>query len=148
MKYDCCIDWGFGYLIFYCCFYLCDIENFFMVGCCISVIYEVFGMICVMKMCGMMGEVVGWVVSICVKNDCLLRDVYECYYDELDEFMYFFGKVWCLMVIFEIVILDDVLELVGLFGVVLGFNLVLLLGLVVDDCIVKWDGEWIFGIGF
>ena len=45
----------------------------------LSVTHEALGTVRVMKTGGMIGEVVGKAASICVKNDCTPREVYERY---------------------------------------------------------------------
>ena len=47
--------------------------------------HEALGTIRVMRTIGMMGEIVGKAASICIKNNCLPRDVYAQYLDELKE---------------------------------------------------------------
>ena len=79
------VDRSYGYPVPYRCFYSRNIENLFMAGRCISVTHEALGTVRVMKTCGMMGEVVGRAASICVKRDCLPRDVYTSYLDDLIE---------------------------------------------------------------
>ena len=75
------------YFIPYRCFYSRNIENLFVAGRCASVTHEALGTVRVMKTCGMMGEVVGKAASICVKADCLPRNVYDDHLGELIELL-------------------------------------------------------------
>ncbi len=76
-----------GYPIPYRCFYSRNIENLFMAGRCISVTHEALGSIRVMNTGGMMGEVVGKAVSLCVKHKQTPRNIYESHFEELKELM-------------------------------------------------------------
>jgi hypothetical protein len=69
-----------------------NIENLFMAGRDISVTHEALGTVRVMKTGGMIGEVVGKAASICVKNQCYPRDVYERYFPELQTLLRLPGK--------------------------------------------------------
>jgi hypothetical protein len=51
------------------------------------VTHDALGTVRVMKTGGMIGEVVGKAASICVKNDCTPRDVYQRYFGELKELL-------------------------------------------------------------
>jgi hypothetical protein len=64
-----------------------NIANLFMAGRDISVTHEALGTVRVMKTGGMIGEVVGKAASICVKNQCMPRDIYERYFAELQELL-------------------------------------------------------------
>lgn len=75
------------YAIPYRCFYSRNVDNLFMAGRNISVTHIALGTIRVMRTGGMMGEVVGMAASICKNHDCLPRDVYESYLDELKALM-------------------------------------------------------------
>lgn len=75
------------YPIPYRCFYSRNVNNLFMAGRQISVTHVALGSTRVMRTCGMMGEVVGMAASICRKHNCLPRDVYTTYLDELKEKM-------------------------------------------------------------
>ena len=77
------VDKQHGYPVPYRCMYSKNLENLFMAGRDISVTHEALGTVRVMKTGGMIGEVVGKAASICVKNDCTPRAVYERYFDEL-----------------------------------------------------------------
>ncbi|MGI6402103.1 MAG: FAD-dependent oxidoreductase [Thermoguttaceae bacterium] len=75
------------YAIPYRCFYSRNVDNLFMAGRDISVTHIALGTIRVMRTGGMMGEVVGMAASICKAHDCLPRDVYATYLDELKALM-------------------------------------------------------------
>jgi len=77
------VDRQHGYPVPYRCMYSKNIENLFMAGRNVSVTHEALGTVRVMKTGGMIGEVVGKAASICLKNDCTPRAVYERYLDEL-----------------------------------------------------------------
>jgi len=76
-----------GYPIPYRCFYSRNIENLFMAGRCISVTHEALGSVRVMNTGGMMGEVIGKAVSLCVKYKQTPRNIYESHFEELKELM-------------------------------------------------------------
>lgn len=73
------------YWIPYRCLYSRKTPNLFMAGRDISVTHEALGAVRVMKTCGVMGEVVGMAASLCRKNDCGPREVYEKHLDALKE---------------------------------------------------------------
>ncbi|MBQ9875305.1 MAG: FAD-dependent oxidoreductase [Thermoguttaceae bacterium] len=75
------------YAIPYRCFYSRNVDNLFMAGRDISVTHIALGTVRVMRTGGMMGEVVGMAASVCKKNDCLPRDVYEKHLRELKALM-------------------------------------------------------------
>ncbi len=75
------------YAIPYRCFYSRNVENLFTAGRDISVTHIALGTIRVMRTGGMMGEVVGMAAAVCKNHDCLPRDVYESYLDELKALM-------------------------------------------------------------
>ncbi|MBR4752423.1 MAG: FAD-dependent oxidoreductase [Thermoguttaceae bacterium] len=75
------------YAIPYRCFYSRNVDNLFMAGRDISVTHIALGTIRVMRTGGMMGEVVGMAASVCAKNDCLPRDVYQSRLDDLKKLM-------------------------------------------------------------
>ena len=60
-----------------------NITNLFMAGRNISVTKTGLGPVRVMRTCGMMGEVVGKAVSVCIKNKVSPRQVYEKHLDQL-----------------------------------------------------------------
>ena len=71
----------------YRCFYSRNIRNLFMAGRDISVTHVALGATRVMRTNSMMGEVVGMAASICKRQHCLPRDVYEDHLDELKALM-------------------------------------------------------------
>ncbi|RYD69368.1 MAG: FAD-dependent oxidoreductase, partial [Verrucomicrobiaceae bacterium] len=81
------VDRKHGYPVPYRSFYSKNIENLFMAGRNVSVTHEALGTVRVMKTGGMIGEVVGKAASICVKNECTPRAVYERYLSELKELL-------------------------------------------------------------
>ncbi len=81
--FDKAVDRKHGYPVPYRCFYSRNIRNLFMAGRNVSVDQQALGTVRVMKTGGMMGEVVGKAASICIQKDCLPRDVYSSYLDEL-----------------------------------------------------------------
>ena len=58
-----------------------------MAGRNISVTHVALGTVRVMRTTGMMGEVVGMAASICKKQNCLPRNIYESHLDELKALM-------------------------------------------------------------
>jgi hypothetical protein len=146
-EHDRRIDRDFGYPVPYRCFYSRNIDNLFMAGRCISVTHEALGTVRVMKTCGMMGEVVGRAASICIARDCLPRDVYERYWDEMDELLQLPGKAFRGTVHDPIQIPEDSMELASSIGVVSGLNPIKLGGLVVDDRKAVKRGRWQSGSG-
>ena len=67
----------------YRCFYSRNIKNMFMAGRCVSMTHIAHAMFRNQHTTGMMGEVVGIAASLCDKHDCLPRDLYTNYLDEL-----------------------------------------------------------------
>jgi hypothetical protein len=86
-QFDKSVDKQHGYPVPYRCMYSRNIENLFMAGRDISVTHEALGTVRVMKTGGMIGEVVGKAASLCIKNDCGPRDIYERYFDQLKELL-------------------------------------------------------------
>jgi hypothetical protein len=58
-----------------------------MAGRDVSVTHEALGTVRVMKTGGMIGEVVGKAASLCIKNQCGPRDIYERYFEQLKELL-------------------------------------------------------------
>ena len=58
-----------------------------MAGRDISVTHVALGTVRVMRTLGMMGEVVGMAASLCKRQGCLPRGVYESHLDELKQLM-------------------------------------------------------------
>ena len=77
----------YGYAIPYRCFYSRNVPNLFMAGRNISVTHVALGTVRVMRTTGMMGEVVGMAASICKKQNCLPRNIYESHLDVLKALM-------------------------------------------------------------
>jgi hypothetical protein len=100
-----------------------------------------------MKTCGMMGEVVGRAASVCVANNCLPRDVYQTYWNELDRLLRLPGKARRDTVHGEIVIPDDALPLAGPYGPPTGLDPQSLQGLILDDRQADTVGQWTEGTG-
>ena len=86
--FDSRVDKQHGYPVPYRCMYSKNIDNLFMAGRDISVTHEALGTVRVMKTGGMIGEVVGKAASICLKNQCTPRAVYERYFGELKELLH------------------------------------------------------------
>ncbi len=64
-----------------------NIKNLFMAGRNISVTKTGLGPVRVMRTCGMMGEVVGKAVSVCIKNNASPREVYEKHLNQLVDLL-------------------------------------------------------------
>lgn len=141
------VDRQYGYPVPYRCFYSRNISNLFMAGRCISVTHEALGTVRVMKTCGMMGEVVGKAASICVKHDCLPRDVYQSHLPELIKLLEIPGRARRETVTSEIVVPADALELAGSFGPMTGLLPEKLPGVVIDDTKAVKTGRWTPGTG-
>ncbi len=141
------IDRNFGYPIPYRCFYSRNISNLFMAGRCISVTHEALGTTRVMKTCGMMGEVVGRAASICIKHDCLPRDVYDKHWAEMAELLNLPGKARRTNVNAEIQIPADALPLAEPSPLSEAIDPASLAGLVVDDPAARLEGDWTVGTG-
>ena len=140
------VDRSYGYPVPYRCFYSRNIENLFMAGRCVSVTHEALGTVRVMKTCGMMGEVVGRAASICIKRDCLPRDVYKSYLDDLIELIKLPGKAFRSTVDDKITIPSDAMELAGPYGAPNGLDPKKFPG-VVDDGKALFKGKWVKGQG-
>ena len=140
------VDRSYGYPVPYRCFYSRNIENLFMAGRCVSVTHEALGTVRVMKTCGMMGEVVGRAASICIKRDCLPRDVYKSYLDDLIELIKLPGKAFRSTVDDKITIPSDAMELAGPYGAPNGLDPKKFPG-VVDDIQAVFKGRWTRGQG-
>ena len=139
------VDREFGYPVPYRCFYSRNVPNLFMAGRCISVTHEALGTVRVMKTCGMMGEVVGKAASICVKENCDPRGVYDSYLDDLLKMLELPGKARRATVADEFVIPDDALKRAGPRGPMAGIDPASLPGVVVDDEQAEKVGTWTRG---
>ncbi len=146
-EHDRRIDRGYGYPVPYRCFYSRNIDNLFMAGRNISVTHEALGTTRVMKTCGMMGEVVGKAASVCVLHECLPRDVYERYWEDLDVLLKLPGKAYRASVHESFTVPDDALPLAGPHGPATGLDPAQLGGLVVDDELATKTGKWSKGEG-
>jgi hypothetical protein len=80
------------YLVPYRCFYSRNVDNLFMAGRCASVTHEGLGTVRVMKTCGMMGEVVGKAVSLCVLHGCGPRAIYTDHLAQLLQLLELPGR--------------------------------------------------------
>jgi len=150
-EHDRRIDRGFGYPVPYRSFYSRNINNLFMAGRCVSVTHEALGTTRVMKTCGMMGEVVGRAASVCKNHDCLPRDVFEKYWDEMDSLLKLPGKANRANVTDEFIVPADAMELAAARGPNWisrpGRSKLKLRGQVVDDRSATMTGKWTAGQG-
>ncbi len=141
------IDRNYGYPVPYRCFYSRNIDNLFMAGRCISVTHQALGTTRVMKTCGMMGEVVGKASWVCVTRGCSPRDVYQQYWDVMDELLQLPGKARRESLGGEIEIPADALPLAGANGPPTGLDPAKLDGVIIDDHQAKMTGNWTPGTG-
>lgn len=81
------VDKKEGYPVPYRCFYSRNIPNLFVASRCLSVTHEALGTVRVQMTLGMVGEVVGKAVAICLQKQCGPREVYEKHLDELKKLM-------------------------------------------------------------
>ena len=81
------VDKAQGYPVPYRCFYSRNVGNLFMAGRCISVTHEALGTVRVQKTTGMMGEVAGKAAALCIRHDCLPRQIYAERWPELADLM-------------------------------------------------------------
>ena len=75
------------YAVPYRCLYARDCKNLFLGGRIISVSHIAFASVRVMRTLGMLGEVVGMAATVCRRHNCNPKDIYEIYFDELEEKM-------------------------------------------------------------
>jgi len=147
------VDKIHGYPVPYRCFYSKNIDNLFMAGRDISVTHEALGTVRVMKTGGMIGEVVGKAASICIKNQCEPRAVYERYFGELKELLALRGAARRETVNSPIVMPDGYTppplpkDLTNAGGGPPGIDASKLPGLVVDDSQAILTGKWTTGSG-
>ena len=141
------VDREYGYPVPYRCFYSRNVPNLFMAGRCISVTHQALGTVRVMKTCGMMGEVVGKAASICVKEDCDPRGVYDSHLETLLAMLELPGKARRATVDDEFVIPADAMKRAGPLGPMSGVDPSSLPGVVVDDQKAKKVGKWSKGTG-
>ncbi len=71
----------------YRCLYSRNTDNLFMAGRNISTTYWALGAVRVMRTCGMMGEVAAAAAAVCVRHQCLPREVRLQYLTELKQQM-------------------------------------------------------------
>ena len=144
------VDRQHGYPVPYRCMYSKNIENLFMAGRDISVTHEALGTVRVMKTGGMIGEVVGKAASICVKNSCTPRVVYERYFEELKTLLALHGAARRETVTAPITLPEnfaapavpaDLKKSAGAPGI----DPATLGGLVIDDAQAKLTGKWTEG---
>jgi hypothetical protein len=149
-QMDKAVDRQHGYPVPYRCFYSKNIENLFMAGRDISVTHEALGTVRVMKTGGMIGEVVGKAASICVKNQCSPRAIYERYFPELQELLKLHGAARRETVDSPITLPAGYAApppiVDGKSGPP-GVAVASLPGLVVDDAQAKVTGKWTTGSG-
>ena len=141
------VDREYGYPVPYRCFYSRNVPNLFMAGRCISVTHQALGTVRVMKTCGMMGEVVGKAASICVKEKCDPRGVYDSHLEDLLKMLELPGKAHRPTVDDEFVIPADAMKLAGPRGPITGIDPGKLPGVVIDDREAKKFGKWTKGTG-
>ena len=149
--FDKSVDRLHGYPVPYRCMYSRNIENLFMAGRDISVTHEALGTVRVMKTGGMIGEVVGKAASVCVKNQCTPREVYERYFDELKGLLALHGVA-------RRETLDGEIRMPAAFtppappadlkkAAAPGVDPASLGGLIIDDTQAKLTGHWTEGAG-
>ncbi|MGC8888172.1 MAG: FAD-dependent oxidoreductase [Verrucomicrobiia bacterium] len=138
--FDRAVDKANGYPIPYRCFYSRNINNLFMAGRCISVNREALGTVRVQKTGGMMGEVVGKAVSLCVKYKRTPREIYDSHLEELKELMRLPGLARRETVNSKIIIPPNVPEIPppSEFSIPVSS----LPGIVIDDMQAKLIGAW------
>ncbi len=141
------VDPAYGYPLPYRCFYSRNVENLFMAGRNISVTHQALGTVRVMQTCGMMGEVVGRAVSICVEKNVDPGDIYPDYWSEMDALLKLPGKARRLAVEGVIMIPDDAMELASSTGPPTGLEPSKLEGHVIDDQDAERIGKWTQGTG-
>ena len=149
-KMDKAVDRQHGYPVPYRCFYSKNIENLFMAGRDISVTHEALGTVRVMKTGGMIGEVVGKAASICVKNQCTPRELYQRYFPELQQLLALRGAARRETVNSPITLPEGYTPpppIVEKTAGPPGIPVASLPGLVVDDDQAKLTGKWIKGSG-
>jgi hypothetical protein len=134
----------------YRCLYSRNVPNLFMAGRDISVTHDALGTVRVMKTGGMIGEVVGKAASICVKNECTPREIYERYFPELQELLRLPGVARRETPQSPITLPENYKPLPppkDLKGEGAGLPLTGLPGVVMDDEQAKYQGTWSEGHG-
>lgn len=145
-KHDRRVDRTYGYPVPYRCFYSRNVENLFMAGRNISVTHEALGTTRVMKTCGMMGEVAGKAASICTLHDCMPREVYTHYLNDLKTLLHLPGQARRATV-FDEIEMPKHIPVARAEGPPSGMDPEKLPGLVVDDVDAKRTGKWTDGTG-
>ena len=86
---SCAIHRGIGkhYPVPYRCLYSKDISNLFLGGRIISTTHVAFSCVRVMRTLGVLGEVVGLAAGVCIRENCLPRDVYISHFNKLKDLM-------------------------------------------------------------
>jgi len=77
----------YPYPVPYRCLYARDVENLFLGGRHLSMSHVAFSCVRVMRTLGILGEVAGLAAAICIKENCLPRDVYGRHLDYLKAAM-------------------------------------------------------------
>lgn len=75
------------YAMPYRCLYARDVKNLFLGGRHISTSHVAFSSVRVMRTLGVLGEVIGMAATICAKENCGPRDIYETHFDKLQAMM-------------------------------------------------------------
>ena len=135
-EFDRAVDREHGYPVPYRSFYSRNLDNLFMAGRCISVTHEALGTVRVMRTGGMIGEVVGKAVSVCVRHGCTPRAVYAEHLDELQELMRLPGRARRAGVELPIVVPEATADPRGIEPASLE-------GIVIDDHRAKLEGSWV-----
>ena len=86
---SCAIHRGIGshYPVPYRCLYSKDVSNLFLGGRIISATHVAFACIRVMRTLGVLGEAAGLAAGLCIKHDCMPRDIYTSHFEELKSLM-------------------------------------------------------------
>lgn len=111
--------------ILFCLLYFVNVDNLLMVGCDILVMYIVFGVVRVMVICVVMGEVVGIVVVFCYEYDVILCELYWYYCVELWQMLL------CVDVLFVGVVNEDYFDYVC-FVIVIVLSMLCMIGILVS----------------
>ena len=71
----------------YRCLYARDVKNLFLGGRHVSTSHVAFSSVRVQRTLGVLGEVIGMAATVCAKENCYPRDVYETHLDKLKGMM-------------------------------------------------------------
>lgn len=148
------VDRRNGYPVPYRCLYSTNVPNLFMAGRCISVSHEALGTVRVMRTCGMMGEVVGKAAYLSVYHNTTPRGVYERHLPALVELLEQPGAMRRNSIA-DPLQPDPGIEAVvaygpkpeGKPGAAPYVEARALPGIVVDDAVATFKGEWTRGSG-